>query len=85
MREPGRRRVTSEKRIRNPGDNGGGVTPVPIPNTEVKSSSADGTACSFCGRVGHCQDGEKDENQSVDWFSFSFALGAVSCRDFSVS
>ena len=46
------------KRIeeRNPGDNGGGVTPVSIPNTEVKSSSADGTAYSFCGRVGHCRD-----------------------------
>ena len=40
----------------NPGDNGGGVTPVSIPNTEVKSSSADGTAYSFCGRVGHCRD-----------------------------
>ena len=25
------------------GDDGGGVTPVPIPNTEVKSSSVDGT------------------------------------------
>ena len=27
-----------------PGGNGGGVTPVPIPNTVVKPSSADGTA-----------------------------------------
>lgn len=27
-----------------PGDNSGGATPVPIPNTEVKTSSADGTA-----------------------------------------
>lgn len=47
-----------EKRIEkeNPGDYGGGVTPVSIPNTEVKSSSADGTAYSFRGRVGHCQD-----------------------------
>ena len=27
-----------------PGDYGGGETPVPIPNTEVKPSSADGTA-----------------------------------------
>ena len=27
-----------------PGDHGGGVTPVPIPNTAVKPSSADGTA-----------------------------------------
>ena len=30
--------------IRYPGDNGGEVTPVPIPNTAVKLSSADGTA-----------------------------------------
>ena len=44
---------------RDPGDNGGGVTPVPIPNTEVKPSSADGTAYSFCGRVGRCQDGKE--------------------------
>ena len=41
--------------IRYPGDNGGEVTPVPIPNTAVKLSSADGTAVS-CGRVGRCQD-----------------------------
>ncbi len=27
-----------------PGDFSGGATPVPIPNTEVKPSSADGTA-----------------------------------------
>ena len=30
--------------LRLPGDYGGGETPVPIPNTEVKPSSADGTA-----------------------------------------
>ncbi len=29
------------------------VTPVPIPNTEVKLFSADGTAPSVGGRVGH--------------------------------
>jgi hypothetical protein len=28
----------------NPGNHDGGVTPVPIPNTEVKPSGADGTA-----------------------------------------
>ena len=38
-----------------PGDNSGGETPVPIPNTAVKPSCADGTA-EFCGRVGRCQD-----------------------------
>ena len=38
-----------------PGDYGGEATPVPIPNTAVKLSSADGTALT-CGRVGRCQD-----------------------------
>ena len=37
------------------GGNNGEDTPVPIPNTAVKLSSADGTAVS-CGRVGRCQD-----------------------------
>src|SRR5262249_8271630 len=42
------------KRITHPvsGGNGGGETPVPIPNTAVKPSCADGTARSPCGRVG---------------------------------
>ena len=38
-----------------PGDYGGGVTPVPIPNTEVKPSHADDTAALSGGKVGHCQ------------------------------
>jgi hypothetical protein len=33
----------------------GGVPPVPIPNTEVKPSRADGTAWFPCGRVGRCR------------------------------
>ena len=33
-----------ENVIKFPGDNGGGETPVPIPNTAVKPSCADGTA-----------------------------------------
>ena len=41
--------------IRFPGDYSGEATPVPIPNTAVKLSSADGTALT-CGRVGRCQD-----------------------------
>ena len=36
-----------------PGDNGGGVTPDPIPNSEVKPSSADDTTIG--GKVGHRQ------------------------------
>ena len=39
-----------------PGGYGGGETPVPIPNTEVKPSSADGTSHLLCGRVGRCRD-----------------------------
>ena len=37
------------------GDHSGGVPPVPIPNTEVKPSCADGTALWWGGRVGRCQ------------------------------
>ena len=37
------------------GDNSGGGTPVPIPNTVVKPTSADGTGSSGTGRVGRCQ------------------------------
>lgn len=43
------------KDLKFPGDNGGEETPVPIPNTAVKLSRADGTAV-FRGRVGRCQD-----------------------------
>ena len=39
-----------------PGDYSGGETPVPIPNTAVKPSSANGTSHVLCGRVGRCRD-----------------------------
>src|ERR1700678_402274 len=32
-----------ENRAKVPGDHSGGATPVPIPNTEVKTTNADGT------------------------------------------
>jgi hypothetical protein len=38
-----------------PGGYRGGGTPVPIPNTEVKPSNADGTASLRGGRVGRRQ------------------------------
>ena len=39
-----------------PGDHGARVIPVPIPNTEVKTRSGDGTASLGGGRVARCQD-----------------------------
>ena len=39
------RRRAAPRRIEFPGGHRRGVTPVPIPNTEVKPSTADGTAC----------------------------------------
>ena len=48
------RAKASEKE--NPGDDRDGVTPVSIPNTEVKPIAADGTEGYFLGRVGSCQD-----------------------------
>ena len=44
------------KESKYPGDDSEGVTPVPIPNTEVKPFSADNTCWSFAGKIGHCQD-----------------------------
>src|SRR5713101_266787 len=38
----------------------GGALPVPIPNTEVKPSRADGTARFACGRVGRCRNSSQD-------------------------
>ena len=38
------------------GDHSGEETPVPIPNTVVKLSSAKNTAISRGGKIGRCQD-----------------------------
>lgn len=35
-----------------------GITPLPIPNREVKTVCADGTAV-YCGRVGSCREIDK--------------------------
>ena len=49
------------------GGNGGGVTPVPIPNTEVKPSSADGTAGSLSGRVGRRRIYTREPRSETIW------------------
>ena len=50
-----------EKKLNILGDTSEGVTPVPIPNTEVKSFSAENTCYSFAGKIGHCQDNQRLE------------------------
>jgi hypothetical protein len=44
--------LTIEYILLKKGDDGGGDTPLPIPNREVKPACADGTAGSPRGRVG---------------------------------
>ena len=44
--------LTTEYILFRKGDDGGGDTPLPIPNREVKPARADGTAGSPRGRVG---------------------------------
>src|SRR5215210_4611883 len=46
--------LTTEYILFSKGDDGGGDTPLPIPNREVKPARADGTAGSPRGRVGRC-------------------------------
>ena len=53
------RSITQRITFEIPGDYSEGVTPVPIPNTEVKSLSADGTWALGPGRVCRCQDLKK--------------------------
>ena len=61
------------------GRHGGGETPVPIPNTAVKPSSADGTVRSLYGRVGR---GRGIERRSIArcsafFVSFAWAIGTL--------
>ena len=54
-RRPARRNIQCSR----PGNNGEKVTPVPIPNTEVKLLSADGSWGFTPVRVGRCQANER--------------------------
>ena len=49
-----------------PGGHSAVEPPVPIPNTEVKCSYADGSATYVCVRVGHCQASFSKKPQSFD-------------------
>src|SRR6202007_1143795 len=51
------------------GDRSAVVPPVPIPNTEVKRCSPDGSASIGCARVGHCQSYEPQVPKGI-WGSF---------------
>ena len=53
------------------GGYGGGDIPVPIPNTAVKPTSADGTWGSPPGRVGRRRDFLKDPHRKVGVFRIS--------------
>ena len=66
------------------GGYGGGDIPVPIPNTAVKPTSADGTWGSPPGRVGRRRDFLKTPHLTVGGFRilalFDFLLGNVGAR-----
>jgi hypothetical protein len=50
-----------------PGGNSAVVPPDPMPNSEVKRRSADGSVGSPHVRVGNCQASIKQKAQSKDW------------------
>ncbi len=56
-----------------PGDYSEEVTPVPIPNTEVKGLSGEGTAALGCGRVARCQDFSFDPDTTIGVFFCNFS------------
>jgi hypothetical protein len=65
-----------------------GATPVPIPNTEVKTYFGDGTAHFLCGRVARRWDSfaKPDQHTLVGLFAFRVRsypkLGSEYCRAF---
>ena len=79
---PVRFRVETDRSISSvcffPGGHGGVATPVPIPNTEVKGSSGEGTAGIARGRVARCQDFFSGED--VVGYPPLFLLCRVSAR-----
>lgn len=54
-----------------PGGHSAVEPPVPIPNTEVKCSHADGSATYVCVRVGHCQASHSKSRRSLRFFNLS--------------
>ncbi len=61
------------RQIKNlPGGNSAVVPPDPMPNSEVKRRSADGSVGSPHARVGNCQASNKAETLSESWGFFAF-------------
>ena len=54
------------------------ATPDPIPNSEVKLLSADGTAHLLCGRVGRRRDLFKGRRARLNTYSAAFFYGICS-------
>ena len=63
-----------------PGGHSAVEPPVPIPNTEVKCSHADGSATYVCVRVGHCQASLLIQARRV--FFAGFVVSAMSVLNF---
>ena len=59
------------------GGYGGGDIPVPIPNTAVKPTSADGTWGFLPGRVGRRRDFLKDPHLTVGVFRISIIISGI--------
>lgn len=74
--------VCSSRERGNLGDNSGGVTPVPIPNTEVKLYCAESTYASRVGRIGRCRISIKNARFSTKIGRFAMFLLILSALQF---